>query len=255
MDSVSAAPIAKPHPLNSFCLLTRAVKGASLLLLAVGFVQAAFAQSPSVILGKDSLASDSNAIRIPFAHVQSVRTVPAIDSLWQDSIWSWQGPCSAPTALIQFEWIDPNDSATKTTLVKEVPCMLEVADAELTISTYRGELTATSESLYAEAQNSSNLPPCFPPTPPIRMAQIERTIQESIFESEKVQLAMQISAEECLNKSQTRQLLLLIPSEDRRLALFEKVIHSRHQWTVGEVEDIFQLQFIERKALAVLNNL
>jgi hypothetical protein len=149
----------------------------------------------------------------------------------------------------------PNDSATKTTLVKEVPCMLEVADAELTISTFRGELTATSESLYAEAQNSSNLPPCFPPTPPIRMAQIERTIQESIFESEKVQLAMQISAEECLNKSQTRQLLLLIPSEDRRLALFEKVIHSRHQWTVGEVEDIFQLQFIERKALAVLNNL
>lgn len=255
MDSVSAAPIAKPHPLNSFCLLTRAVKGAGLLLLAVGFVQAAFAQSPSVILGKDSLASDSNAIRIPFAHVQSVRTVPAIDSLWQDSIWSWQGPCSAPTALIQFEWMAPNDSATKTTLVKEVPCMLEVADAELTISTYRGELTATLESLYAEAQNSSNLPPCFPPTPPIRMAQIERTIQESIFESEKVQLAMQISAEECLNKSQTRQLLLLIPSEDRRLALFEKVIHSRHQWTVGEVEDIFQLQFIERKALAVLNNL
>lgn len=255
MDSVSAAPIAKPHPLNSFCLLTRAVKGAGLLLLAVGFVQAAFAQSPSVILGKDSLASDSNAIRIPFAHVQSVRTVPAIDSLWQDSIWSWQGPCSAPTALIQFEWMAPNDSATKTTLVKEVPCMLEVADAELTISTYRGELTATSESLYAEAQNSSNLPPCFPPTPPIRMAQIERTIHESIFESEKVQLAMQISAEECLNKSQTRQLLLLIPSEDRRLALFEKVIHSRHQWTVGEVEDIFQLQFIERKALAVLNNL
>lgn len=255
MDSVSAAPIAKPHPLNSFCLLTRAVKGAGLLLLAVGFVQAAFAQSPSVILGKDSLASDSNAIRIPFAHVQSVRTVPEIDSLWQDSIWSWQGPCSAPTALIQFEWMAPNDSATKTTLVKEVPCMLELADAELTISTYRGELTATSESLYAEAQNSSNLPPCFPPTPPIRMAQIERTIQESIFESEKVQLAMQISAEECLNKSQTRQLLLLIPSEDRRLALFEKVIHSRHQWTVGEVEDIFQLQFIERKALAVLNNL
>jgi hypothetical protein len=225
------------------------------MLLALGFVQAASAQSPSAILGKDSLASDSNAIRIPFAHVQSVRTVPAIDSLWQDSIWSWQGPCSAPTALIQFEWMAPNDSATKTTLVKEVPCMLEVADAELTISTFRGELTATSESLYAEAQNSSNLPPCFPPTPPIRMAQIERTIQESIFESEKVQLAMQISAEECLNKSQTRQLLLLIPSEDRRLALFEKVIHSRHQWTVGEVEDIFQLQFIERKALAVLNNL
>jgi len=241
--------------LNSFCLLIRAVKGAGLLLLAVGFVQAACAQSPSVILGKDSLASDSNAIRIPFAHVQSVRTVPAIDSLWQDSIWSWQGPCSAPTALIQFEWMASNDSATKTTLVKEVPCMLEVADAESTISTYRGELTATSESLYAEAQNSSNLPACFPPTPPIRMAQIERTIQESIFESEKVQLAMQISAEECLNKSQTRLLLLWIPSEDRRLALFEKVIHSRHQWTVGEVEDIFQLQFIERKALAVLNNL
>jgi hypothetical protein len=66
---------------------------------------------------------------------------------------------------------------------------------------------------------------------------------------------MQISAEECLNKSQTRQLLLWIPSEDRRLALFEQVIDLRHQWTVGEVEDIFQLQFIERKALAVLNNL
>lgn len=241
--------------MNSLRILLRAVKGTSLLLLAVGFVQAASAQSPSVILGKDSLASDSNAVRIPLAHVQSVRTVPAIDSLWHDSIWSWEGPCSAPTALIQFEWMAPNDSATKTTLVKEVPCMLEEADAESTGSTYAGALTATSESLYAEAQNSSNPPPCFPPTPPIRMAQIERTIQESIFESEKVQLAMQISAEECLNKFQTRQLLLWIPSEDRRLALFEKVIHSRHEWTVGEVEDIFQLQFIERKALAVLNNL
>jgi hypothetical protein len=236
-------------------ILIRVVKGTGLLLLALGFVQAASAQSPSEILGKDSLASDSNAIRIPFAHVQSVRTVPAIDSLWQDSIWSWQGPCSAPTALIQFKWMAPNDTATKTTLVKEVPCMLEVADVESMGSTYRGELTASSESLYAEAQSSPNLPPCFPPTPPIRMAQIKRTIQESIFESEKVQLAMQISAEECLNKSQTRQLLLWIPSEDRRLALFEQVIDLRHQWTVGEVEDIFQLQFIERKALAVLNNL
>ena len=255
MDGVSATPIAKPHPLNLLRILSRAVKRIGFLLLSVGFFQAVNAQSPPVVLGNVSLAGDSNAIRIPFAHVRSVRTLPAIDSLWHDSIWSWQGPCSAPTALMQFEWRAPNDSTTKTTLVKEIPCALEVADAESTGSTYTGELTATSESLYAEAQNSSNPPPCFPPTPPIRMAQIERTIQESIFESEKVQLAMQISAEECLNKSQTRQLLLWIPSEDRRLALFEKVIHSRHEWTAGEVEDIFQLQFIERKAIAVLNNL
>ena len=133
--------------------------------------------------------------------------------------------------------------------------MLLVAHAESTGNPYTGALKATAASLYAEAQNSSNPPQCFPPTSPIRMAQIEESIAESIFESEKVQLAIQISAQECLNKSQISQLLLWVPSEDRRLALFEKVIHPRHQWTVGEVEEIFQLQFIERKAIAVLNNL
>ncbi len=226
------------------------------MLLTIGFVQAANAQSPSLILGNDSLASDSNAIRIPFAHVQSVQTLPTIDSLWQDSIWSWKGPCSAPTALIQFEWVTPSHSVAKTQLVKEVPCIPVVANAESTSGkSYMGELTATAQSLYTEAQNPSNPPQCFPPTPPIRMVQIERTIQESIFESEKVQLAMQISAQECLNKSQIRQLLLWIPSEDRRLALFEELIHPKHRWTVDDVEGIFQLQFIERKALAVLNNL
>lgn len=241
--------------MNLLRILSRAVKRIGFLLLSVVFFQAVNAQSPSVVLGNVSLAGDSNAIRIPLAHVRSVRTLPAIDSLWQDSTWSWRGPCSAPTALIQFEWMAPSDSATKTTLVKEVPCMLMVANAESTGNPYTGELTATAESLYAEAQSSSNPPQCFPPTSPIRMAQIEEAIAESIFESEKVQLAMQISAQECLNKSQISQLLLWVPSEDRRLALFEKIIHPRHQWTVGEVEEIFQLQFIERKAIAILNNL
>jgi hypothetical protein len=52
---------------------------------------------------------------------------------------------------------------------------------------------------------------------------------------------------------QFKQLLQSIPSEDRRLDLFETILAGELAWSAADMEEIFQLQFIEQKAIQLLD--
>jgi hypothetical protein len=212
------------------------------------------ALNPDTLIDTSSASVDSLIPSPPMAWVRSSRTVPEIDSLWTDSLWSWRGPCTAPTALIHFEWQNPTDSSQHISVLKKIHCISADEELELNGNSFRGELSADASELYTEAFLSLGHSVCFPPTSADRMRAIEDLINETIFESEKVRLAAQISVSECFNKQQIKQLLKQIPSEDRRLELFKKITDADHAWEPSDVEEIFQLKFIGQKAIQHLDN-
>jgi len=127
------------------------------------------ALNPDTTIVTSSASVDSLIPSHPTAWVRSVRTVPEIDSLWTDSIWSWRGPCTAPTALIHFEWQNPSDSSQHTSVLKKIHCISADEEFELSGNAFRGELSADASELYTEASLSLGHSVCFPPTSADRM--------------------------------------------------------------------------------------
>lgn len=255
MDCLFTHCIAKKDPLNTSSASIPLILAIALLCsgsCAVLFAQTAESNSEANIIGELALGDSTHSAQLE-VYVQSVRTRPEVDSLWTDSIWQWRGTCSAPTALFHFQWYDPIDSFLTHSLVKEVQCIAEANEINNTEIKLVGEMTASVSVLYEQATDSAARPKCFPPTSVQQMLTIQQKMDETIFESEKMQWALQTINAKCLNKMQVKQLLLSIPSEDRRLDLLKKIPKADHVWTTADMKEIFQLQFIEQKALRLLD--
>ena len=74
-------------------------------------------------------------------------------------------------------------------------------------------------------------------------------MEGAVFESEKCAVLGEASARLCLTRSQMRQALSLIPSEDRRLDTMERISRSDTEWTEPELRELYQLNFILERAL------
>jgi hypothetical protein len=255
MDCLFAGCNAKKDPVNASSSSILSILAIALFwssLPALISAQTAESNSEKAIIVELMLGDSAHSAHSE-VRVQSVRTRPKIDSLWTDSLWQWRGACSAPSALFHFEWYDPIDSTFAYSLVKEVPCMAQEGESTNSQMTFIGELTAPVSDLYAQATDPNVRPKCFPPTSGQQMIAIQQKMNETIFESEKVQLAIQIIEAKCLDKIQFKQLLQSIPSEDRRLDLFETILAGELAWSTADMEEIFQLQFIEQKAIQLLD--
>ena len=90
---------------------------------------------------------------------------------------------------------------------------------------------------------------CFPPASSAEFAQLLAAMEGAVFESEKCAVLGKASARLCLTRSQMRQALSLIPSEDRRLETMEHISRSDTEWTEPELRELYQLNFILERAL------
>lgn len=228
-------------------------------------VQGILSQTPLVSDGAaDPGSKGVNAIR-----VRSVDAELELDSLWRDSVWTWEGPCEKGSREFRFEFGD--------TLFRlhAVPC----SPGEMASSAApSGAVPNSSISVGAMAQEavmptSSSSPPlfgqctlalslllaqpgiplagaCYPPARAEEVARLLRAVESAIFESEKCALVRDAGRSTCLLPRQAKQLLFLIPSEDLRMQTMNSVFNQAGFWSKADIEDLFQLQFMRQRALA-----
>ena len=206
------------------------------------------------IIAVDSLTADSAPSMI--ARVRTAGATVELDSLWNDSIWSWSAACTSPLVLFHFSWNDEVALTREVTCTKqtEVPALNPDAGRDEFQNEYLGSLTMTMAELHQIAlQSGSHFTRCFPPVNDPAMERILTQIKETFFETDKIRMAKVIASEECLTKLQAQGLLMSIASEDRRLELFEPMLKKVGPWSKEDIDELFQLSFIKKKALYLLN--
>tara|TARA_B100000768_G_scaffold181210_1_gene203334 strand:- start:7638 stop:8369 length:732 start_codon:yes stop_codon:yes gene_type:complete len=206
----------------------------------------------TIPFNSDSVALSLDTTFTLEALVQTSGALTEVDSLWNDSIWTWTGACLSPAIMFHFRWSDG------VTLLRKLSCIdtpKSSLNSSSSVNGYTGYFEATMDSLFVEAQNSGETnQKCFPPLSENAMNGFSLQMAEVIFESDKVQMAEQLAASECLTKPQARQLLLSIANEDRRMELFDSFLQTQEFWTVDDADGLFQLNFIKKQASALLNN-
>ena len=206
------------------------------------------------IIALDSLMTDS--IPSMIARVRTAGATIEMDSLWNDSIWTWSAACTSPLVLFHFSWNDEVALTQEVPCTKqtEVPALNSTAGLDELQNEYLGSLTMTMAELHQVAlQSRSRFTRCFPPISDPAMERILSQLQETFFETDKIRMAKVIASEECLTKQQAQALLMSIASEDRRLELFEPILKKVGPWSKEDLDELFQLSFIKKQALSLLN--
>ena len=186
--------------------------------------------------------------------VRSFAEASLVDSLWSDSLWVWNGPCDGAVRSFRFEFPD------STYCRVDFPCALEATqptgpNAPLTAAvggTQRQEWTgqASITRIDLEAMGRKLVATsCFPPASSAEFAHLLAAMEGAVFESEKCAVLGEASARLCWTRPQMHHALSLIPSEDRRLEIMERISRSDTEWTEPELRELFQLNFILERAL------
>lgn len=209
---------------------------------------------PSLMLAQaDSSPVDSIA-RYPILRVRSLAEGSGVDSLWSDSAWVWSGACDGPLRSFRFEFPDSTFSAL------EFPCMLQATapsdlNAPLTSASdaspsqaWTAEVSVSLEDLQAMSRTPLAAS-CFPPAESTAFEALLSAMEQAVFETEKCAVLVRASETLCLTRSQMRQALDRIASEDRKLETLERIYRSDIEWTEAELRELFQLNFILEQAL------
>ena len=186
--------------------------------------------------------------------VRSFAEASLVDSLWSDSLWVWNGPCDGAVRSFRFEFPD------STYCRVDFPCALEATqptgpNAPLTAAVggtqrqaWTGQASITRIDLEAIGRKLVATS-CFPPASSAEFAQLLAAMEGAVFESEKCAVLGEASARLCWTRPQMHHALSLIPSEDRRLEIMERISRSDTEWTEPELRELFQLNFILERAL------
>jgi len=186
--------------------------------------------------------------------VRSFAEASLVDSLWSDSLWVWNGPCDGAVRSFRFEFPD------STYCRVDFPCALEAAqptgpNAPLTAAVggtqrqaWTGQASITRIDLEAMGRKLVATS-CFPPASSAEFAHLLAAMEGAVFESEKCAVLGEASARLCWTRPQMHHALSLIPSEDRRLEIMERISRSDTEWTEPELRELFQLNFILERAL------
>lgn len=205
------------------------------------------------MLAQDSLLVDSMP-SYPTLRVQSFAEAHVVDSMWSDSVWVWNGACEGSSRSFRFEFPDSTFCAV------EVPCIRVAtppADLNAPLSSasspYPTEAWTTAvtvalgdlEALPRRPLASS----CFPPATSAAYDAVLSAMEQAVFETEKCAVLQRASETLCLTRSQMRQALDRIASEDRKLETLEQITRPDIEWTETELRELFQLNFILERAL------
>lgn len=186
--------------------------------------------------------------------VRSFAEASLVDSLWSDSLWVWNGPCDGAVRSFRFEFPD------STYCRVDFPCALEATqptgpNAPLTAAVggtqrqaWTGQASITRIDLEAMGRKLVATS-CFPPASSAEFTQLLAAMEGAVFESEKCAVLGEASARLCWTRPQMHHALSLIPSEDRRLEIMERISRSDTEWTEPELRELFQLNFILERAL------
>ena len=186
--------------------------------------------------------------------VRSFAEASLVDSLWSDSLWVWNGPCDGAVRSFRFEFPD------STYCRVDFPCALEATqptgpNAPLTAAVggtqrqaWTGQASITRIDLEAMGRKLVATS-CFPPASSAEFAHLLAAMEGAVFESEKCAVLGEASARLCWTRPQMHHALSLIPSEDRRLEIMERISRSDTEWTEPELRELFQLNFILERAL------
>jgi hypothetical protein len=186
--------------------------------------------------------------------VRSFAEASLVDSLWSDSLWAWNGPCDGAVRSFRFEFPD------STYCRVDFPCALEATqptgpNAPLTAAVggtqrqaWTGQASITRIDLEAMGRKLVATS-CFPPASSAEFAHLLAAMEGAVFESEKCAVLGEASARLCWTRPQMHHALSLIPSEDRRLEIMERISRSDTEWTEPELRELFQLNFILERAL------
>jgi hypothetical protein len=186
--------------------------------------------------------------------VRSFAEASLVDSLWSDSLWVWNGPCDGAVRSFRFEFPD------STYCRVDFPCALEATqptgpNAPLTAAVggtqrqaWTGQASITRIDMEAMGRKLVATS-CFPPASSSEFAHLLAAMEGAVFESEKCAVLGEASARLCWTRPQMHHALSLIPSEDRRLEIMERISRSDTEWTEPELRELFQLNFILERAL------
>lgn len=209
---------------------------------------------PSLTLAQADSSLVDSIVPYPSLRVRSFAEVHGLDSLWSDSVWVWNGTCEGPLRSFRFEFPDSTFSAL------EFPCTLQAnapsdLNAPLTSSSDASPLqvwTAAVSISLVDLQAMSRTPlaaSCFPPASSKAFEALLSAMEQAVFETEKCAVLERASQTLCLTRSQMRQALDRIASEDRKLETLERITRSDIEWAEAELRELFQLNFILERAL------
>lgn len=187
--------------------------------------------------------------------VRSHGMIAAVDSLWADSLWVWDGPCDGPERAFRFELGDTAFcsatvpcTAIESAAATALNAPLLGADAEPLAWTWSVEARLTAEFILALPRESLSAS-CYPPLSVAEFDRILEAIDSALFESDKCSVVERVCREHCLSSAQRSEALQRIPSEDRRLETLTKISGAGTNWTEAELRGLFQLNFILEQAL------
>jgi len=208
---------------------------------------------PSLVIAQDSLLVDSIA-PYPTLRVRSFGEAHRVDSLWSDSLWIWSGACEGPLRSFRFEFPDSTFCALEfpctreATVSSELNAPLSSASGLTPLQSWTAEVTVALDDLKAMPRKPL-ASSCFPPAASTAFEALLSAMEQAVFETEKCAVLVRASETLCLTRSQMRQALDRIASEDRKLDTLERIYRSDIEWTEAELRALFQLNFILEQAL------
>ena len=199
-----------------------------------------------------------DSIRLNAIRVRSVDAELELDSLWRDSVWTWEGPCEKGSREFRFEF---GDTLFRVHVVPCSPSDLPSRAIPVGVMAQEGTMPAASSppqfgqcslalSLLLAQPGIPLAGACYPPARAEEVGRLLRAVESAIFESEKCALVRDAGRSACLLPRQAKQLLFLIPSEDLRMQTMNSVFNQAGYWSKADIEDLFQLQFMRQRALA-----
>ena len=208
---------------------------------------------PCSMLAQDSLLVDSMPT-YPTLRVRSFVEAHVVDSLWSDSVWVWNGTCAGPVRSFRFEFPDSTYCALEApcTRAATTPADLNAPLSSASNPSLVGPWTAAVAIALVDLEGiprKSLASSCFPPAASAAFDAVLSAMEQAVFETEKCAVLEQASGSLCLTRSQMRQALDRIASEDRKLETLEQITRSDIEWTEAELRELFQLNFILEQAL------
>ncbi len=183
-----------------------------------------------------------------------------LDSIWTDSLWQWSAPCDGPFVTLRFEAkgsyrerLMPCDSPMESDSIRaaekengrEMNAPLSTDSEGLTRYTINVEL---DRSQLDSLPNHPLIGSCFPLISEQAFDRWLNAINALTFESDKCRAIGSRQHQSCLTQDQVIELLNLIPSEDRRLAILKGLIPHTNLIQQLPLNDLFHLQVFRTKA-------
>lgn len=228
-----------------------------LILFFVNGSWAGLWSQTSVANESESVELHHDSLTLEVVRVRSMDTSIPVDTLWDEAVWNWTGNCLDERVSFRFDWGDSvyrsqTFPCEKLILLHAESASTSAPTTALTYANQANDVHVANISLTREQLDSTphqlTASACYPPSSDQSVADIAADINDAVFESDKCALLEEWVSGKCLTYSQASLLLLLIPSEDRRLEALESGFLHLPIWSEESAAALFHLSFLKTRA-------